>query len=245
MDWSTSTSRRYTAIYNHKFRICAMSTFSTPPTVQLDVGGTLYKVSLPLIMKFQNSKLAKIVSKKRNENIAGPIFIERNGHRFQYVLDYMRDGEEGLQCMDNDNIDLSCVYKELRYFGILTTPPNTRDFRSMSGYLKKLDTNKNANMKKYFASAITEDIFKTIVKYRINIAHVQPYEHVSESWQMRDVFVYISNGSWELKNELILMVNRNLLRFNLEIFSFNHHPTSGSYHHPTSNTFRFCVKKVS
>ena len=68
-------------------------------TVQFDVGGRVYRVSRSLLELFPDTMLSRMVSKTwahddddgRKEEI--PIFIERNAERFQYVLDYMRDGQ--------------------------------------------------------------------------------------------------------------------------------------------------------
>ena len=59
-----------------------------------NVGGKRYEVSRYLLEKHPDSMLARRFSEQLHK--AGPddaeIFIERNGERFQYVLDYLRDG---------------------------------------------------------------------------------------------------------------------------------------------------------
>ncbi|KAG7343115.1 BTB/POZ domain containing protein [Nitzschia inconspicua] len=67
-------------------------------TIEFDVGGTPYKVSKSLVEQYPNSMLAAISSKRwkndqDEEGDEGAIFIDRNGERFQYVLDYMRDSK--------------------------------------------------------------------------------------------------------------------------------------------------------
>lgn len=69
-------------------------------TVTFDVGGKLYRVSRSLLEKHPHTILAKEGLVRTNDNKDDdkhdahdvPIFIERNGDRFMYVLDYMRDG---------------------------------------------------------------------------------------------------------------------------------------------------------
>ena len=84
--------------------------------VKLSVGGTPYTVSLELINRFPDSKLAKTVSECKEGDDS--IFIEGNGKRFEYVKDYMR----------NDFVELppgeskANLTKELTYFGIKFDP---------------------------------------------------------------------------------------------------------------------------
>ena len=76
---------------------------------KLNIGGTRYEVSNSLLDQFQDSMLRRITSDTwNNESNDDPlldpdltkkeeeIFIERDGGRFKFVLDYMRDGEVSL-----------------------------------------------------------------------------------------------------------------------------------------------------
>ena len=53
-----------------------------------------------------------------NKNEEGRIFIDRNGKLFEYVLDYLRNGEWYLP---DDIHTLMKLYREIEYFG-LTSP---------------------------------------------------------------------------------------------------------------------------
>jgi hypothetical protein len=65
----------------------------TTKIVHFDVGGKLYKVAVDILMKYENTMLAKMVSEKWNkEENQVPLFIDRNGERFQHILDWYRDG---------------------------------------------------------------------------------------------------------------------------------------------------------
>jgi hypothetical protein len=65
----------------------------TTKTVHFDVGGKIYKVAEDTLMKYENTVLAKMVSENWNKgNNLEPLFIDRNGERFQYILDWYRDG---------------------------------------------------------------------------------------------------------------------------------------------------------
>lgn len=65
---------------------------------KLNVGGSKYEVSDSLLDRFPNSMLRRLTCDAWNdqENTEDEIFIERNGHRFQYVLDLMRDATVSL-----------------------------------------------------------------------------------------------------------------------------------------------------
>jgi hypothetical protein len=73
----------------------ASTSINNAPTITFDVGGTIYKVSRSLINQYPDTMLARMVSDTwLNGNQKEPLFIDRNGERFQYCLDYMRDGPE-------------------------------------------------------------------------------------------------------------------------------------------------------
>lgn len=88
---------------------------NTPPlkTVQLDVGGTVYKVSRSLIESFPNTLLHRLISKTWCIDPDATIFIDRNGDRFQYVLDYMRDKEVHLPL----SVAKTAMLRDLEFFG--------------------------------------------------------------------------------------------------------------------------------
>jgi K+ channel tetramerisation domain. len=87
---------------------------ATTSIVTFNVGGTRYQVSRSLLDQFPHSMLSKSASKQWQEDRESEIFIERNGVRFQYVLDYMRDGKVGLPVSQTK----TSILAELEYFGI-------------------------------------------------------------------------------------------------------------------------------
>jgi len=96
----------------------------TTPTVRLDVGGKLYRVSKALLETYPDSMLARLVSdtwnaapEDKEKDELDVLFIERNGERFQHVLDYLRDPDFFATRMDET------VLRELDYFGIPFTRP--------------------------------------------------------------------------------------------------------------------------
>ena len=90
--------------------------------VQLDVGGTLYTVSSVTLLKYPESQLSKLAEEWHNDTSSdfapNPIFIDRDGERFKYVLDGYRDG-----CIILPRtVSIGSLENELRYFGLSKIP---------------------------------------------------------------------------------------------------------------------------
>mmetsp|Transcript_267 Transcript_267/g.440 ORF Transcript_267/g.440 Transcript_267/m.440 type:complete len:198 (+) Transcript_267:191-784(+) len=82
-------------------------------TILFNIGGHPYRVSKSLLESQPNSMLTRIASKEWHTD-ESEIFIDRNGSRFQYVLDYLRDGRVILpvsECKET-------VVYELEYYNI-------------------------------------------------------------------------------------------------------------------------------
>ena len=60
-------------------------------TVRFNVGGKLYQVSRSLLDMHPNTMLAQSASEQWLQNPDAEVFVERDGIRFGYVLDYLRD----------------------------------------------------------------------------------------------------------------------------------------------------------
>lgn len=61
--------------------------------VKFNVGGIRHEVARSLLELHPDTMLARMVSEQWQENPDTEIFIERDGSRFKYVLDYLRDGK--------------------------------------------------------------------------------------------------------------------------------------------------------
>ena len=68
----------------------------TTETVIFYVGGTKYKVSMLLLSNHPDTMLACSASDQWEEDPETEIFVERDGERFKYCLDYLRDGRARL-----------------------------------------------------------------------------------------------------------------------------------------------------
>jgi hypothetical protein len=89
---------------------------SASKTVRFDVGGLFYKVSRSLIELYPDTMLARMVDtkwKQDDDDGEQAMFIDRNGDRFQYVLDYMRDRQVSLPM----TVSVSGFRQDLEYYG--------------------------------------------------------------------------------------------------------------------------------
>lgn len=87
--------------------------------VRLDVGGTLYTVNNETLMKFPESMLSKMAIERRRFSISDvdflePIFIDRDGDRFKYILDGYRDGA----ILIPRTVAVGSLEKDLIFFGL-------------------------------------------------------------------------------------------------------------------------------
>ncbi|GFH56358.1 K_tetra-domain-containing protein [Chaetoceros tenuissimus] len=81
--------------------------------VKFNVGGTRYEVSRSLLEDFPQTLLERSASKVWNEG-GDEVFIEGNGHRFQYVLDFMRYGKITLPSSESHD----AFFTEMEYYGL-------------------------------------------------------------------------------------------------------------------------------
>ena len=90
-------------------------------TVRLNVSGTKYEVECSLIELYPNTMLARFISERWRQS-QNPdqeeIFIGRNGSRFEYILDYMRDRKVHLPA----TISKESFLQELHYYGFEDVP---------------------------------------------------------------------------------------------------------------------------
>lgn len=86
--------------------------------IKLNVGGKIYKTSRSLLCRYRKSLLCELVSEKLKEKNhpngkEKEIFIDRNGNRFEYILDFLRDG---ILIIENDLNLLTKILIEASYF---------------------------------------------------------------------------------------------------------------------------------
>ena len=112
----------------------------SPKTIRLNVGGTKYEVATSLFATYPDTMLATMISDRWEQHNQDEdeedksvgitanteLFIDRNGHRFQYVLDYMRD--QKAHCAVG--VSGASIRKELEYFGFGNVPNDAIDISS-------------------------------------------------------------------------------------------------------------------
>mmetsp|Transcript_8685 Transcript_8685/g.11646 ORF Transcript_8685/g.11646 Transcript_8685/m.11646 type:complete len:264 (+) Transcript_8685:36-827(+) len=96
---------------------------TTKTTVQFNVGGKKYEVSRSMLGQHSDTMLARMASGTWQRDTESCLFVERDGGRFQYVLDYMRDGEVTLPAAGS--VTKESLLKELVYFGFSNVDPSS------------------------------------------------------------------------------------------------------------------------
>ena len=209
-----------------------MSTIPKSTTVQLNVGGTPYKISLSLIKTFPDSMLASIVSDKWKGGSEEKIFIEGDGQKFRYVLDYMRDGEVTLPKEEF----VASFFTELEYFGIeydLTKISSKASLKALEYndfykfYLKSFETSKQFICKDYVETLITIDIINNALSGNLEFELLYSDYGDTESKLICEFFRNESNAT---RNDIVLNVNKHIHGLNLRIvthhFVRNYHSLS-------------------
>lgn len=82
--------------------------------VKFNVGGMRYDVAHSLLDAHPESMLARIASEEWEQDEQSEIFIERDGARFKYCLDVLRDGKVSLP----PTVSKSAILEDLIYYGV-------------------------------------------------------------------------------------------------------------------------------
>ena len=95
--------------------------------IDLNVGGTHYSTSRSTLTKYPDSMLGVMFSGRHDletmKRIDGSFFIDRDGARFRYVLDYLRDGKDIVQSFPKSVDVLLGLLYDAKYYQLngLTT----------------------------------------------------------------------------------------------------------------------------
>ena len=88
--------------------------------IVLDVGGTRYSTSHSTLTKYPESMLGVVFSGRHDLETMkcsdGSFFIDRDGSRFKYILDYLRDGEEVFESFPRSGEILLELIREAKYY---------------------------------------------------------------------------------------------------------------------------------
>ena len=83
--------------------------------VKFNVGGTRYEVARSLLESHPKTMLTRMASEDwHDDSKRDEIFIERNGERFQYCLDYLRDGKVLLPISTRKD----ALLQDLKYYNV-------------------------------------------------------------------------------------------------------------------------------
>jgi BTB/POZ domain len=153
-------------------------------TVRFDVGGQIYKVSRSLIELYPETMLARMVDMKWQQKQHGnkaadddndALYIDRNGDRFQYVLDYMRDRQVSLPM----TVSMSAFRQDLDYFGFDNAQESSSSITvgtpaEASALFATLIGNVHADLDKFDELIVaSKSMTKTLVqqKFSLKMAH--------------------------------------------------------------------------
>ena len=95
-------------------------------TVRFNIGGFHYEVSRSLLNRYPNSMLNIISSPQWQKNPDSEIFIDRDGSRFKFCLDYLRDAKCNLPL----TVSRDAVVEDLFYYGIIVPDDKTINYFS-------------------------------------------------------------------------------------------------------------------
>jgi hypothetical protein len=82
--------------------------------IKFNIGGTRYEISQSLLQSYPDSMLAKSAAMQWHTDPNAEIFIDRDGARFRYVLDYIRDGIVHLPVY----VPKASLLLDLHFFGV-------------------------------------------------------------------------------------------------------------------------------
>jgi BTB/POZ domain len=138
---------------------------SSSTSIRFNVGGRKYEVSKSLLDRFPASMLATISSDQwRQEH---EIFVDRNGERFQYVLDYMRDSRVELPLsIPRGQFVLDMEYFALDYddSNITLSVASPKDLFHSLGRFRDYFEEKSAEIEARYRSVASEKLANDIAK---------------------------------------------------------------------------------
>ena len=87
---------------------------SNKGVVKFNVGGTRYEVARSLLEAHPDTMVTRMASEDWQQNAEAEIFIERDGTRFKYFLDYLRDGKISLPL----SVSKDAMLADMNYYGV-------------------------------------------------------------------------------------------------------------------------------
>ncbi|XP_003726136.1 BTB/POZ domain-containing protein kctd15-like [Strongylocentrotus purpuratus] len=97
-------------------RVAPNTRYTAP--VHIDVGGQIYTSTLETLTKFPESRLSKLFTGHIPiilDSLKQHYFIDRDGHLFRYILNYMRTAR---LLLPGDFTEMEALYEEARYYNL-------------------------------------------------------------------------------------------------------------------------------
>jgi len=82
-------------------------------TVVLKIGRNLYEIAFSLVKNHPDTMLASLISNRHSDKQGRKLFVEKDGGRFRYCLDYAKVGRISLPITKSKDV----VLADLEYFG--------------------------------------------------------------------------------------------------------------------------------
>jgi len=104
--------------------------------IVLDVGGTRYTTSRSTLTKHPESMLGVMFSGRHDIEAMkcsdGSFFNDRDGGRFKYILDYLRDGEKVVYCFPKSPEIMGEILREAMYYQLESLVAALMKFNTVS-----------------------------------------------------------------------------------------------------------------
>ena len=92
--------------------------------IKFNVGGSRYEVAKSLLEAHPGTMLTRMASDQWHDDSEAEIFIERDGERFKFCLDYLRDGKILLPI----TVRKEAVLQDLKYYNIEVQDVNVVEY---------------------------------------------------------------------------------------------------------------------
>ena len=181
-------------------------------TIRFNVGGLIYEVSRSLLAQHPDTMLARMISKEWQPE-EGPgkddcaLFIERDGERFRYCLDYMRNaGSVALP----STISKDEFLKDLTYYGFqdidaseITTMGSAQAFQLSFDHLQSINTDWVKAIEKLGIKPKCLTLARHCLKYYLSTGELKwiPLDRHHNTHDEKTIDQLMSTANWLKKDD--------------------------------------------
>mmetsp|Transcript_1081 Transcript_1081/g.1312 ORF Transcript_1081/g.1312 Transcript_1081/m.1312 type:complete len:229 (+) Transcript_1081:336-1022(+) len=148
-------------------------------TAQFNVGGIVYQVSRSLLQSHPDTMLAKSASDQWQEDPESEIFIERDGSRFRFVLDYLRDGCVCLPITEPKD----GFIRELEYYNIESDQAKIKNDKIQKANWLQLQEFMQSTRTDSICSTIAIHVMKHIFESYFNLSNYGPHKPRTKEYE--------------------------------------------------------------